>query len=122
MNKKNTKKFVKRMIDNYITILPCKFTDVTFDNGELPMFTSKKPPGLGKSIIVKQFIRGKIIGKVKSLKRFKTNKYGGWTMLVAVEITDSDDLSLYDTDYYECSHCHNYSYSDMEEIADWEED
>ena len=79
MNKKNTKKFIKRMIDNYITILPCKFTDVTFDNGELPMFTSKKPLGLGKSIIV------------KSLKRFKTNKYSGWTMLVAVESTDSDD-------------------------------
>ena len=37
------------MIDNYITILPCKFTDVTFDNGELPMFTSKKPLGLGKN-------------------------------------------------------------------------
>ena len=91
MNKKNTKKFIKRIIDNYITILPCKFTDVTFDNGELPMFTSKKPLGLVKSIIVKQFIRGKIIGKVKSLKRFKTNKYGGWTMLVAVESTDSDD-------------------------------
>ena len=42
MNKKNTKKFIKRMIDNYITILPCKFTDVTFDNGELAMLTSKK--------------------------------------------------------------------------------
>ena len=36
--------------------------------------------------------------------------------------TTGDDLSLYDTDYYECSHCHNYSYSDVEEIADWEED
>ena len=91
MNKKNTKKFIKRMIDNYITILPCKFTDVTFDNGELAMFTSKKPLGLGKSIVVKQFIRGKITGKVKSLKRFKTNKYSGWIMLVAVESTDRDD-------------------------------
>jgi hypothetical protein len=29
MNKKNTKKFIKRMIDNYITILPCKFTDIS---------------------------------------------------------------------------------------------
>ena len=36
--------------------------------------------------------------------------------------TTGDDLSLYDTDYYECSYCHNYSYSDVEEIADWEED
>ena len=36
--------------------------------------------------------------------------------------TTGDDLSLYDTDYHECSHCHNYSYSDVEEIADWEED
>ena len=91
MNKKNTKKFIKRMIDNYITILPCKFTDVTFDNGELPMLTSKKPLSLGKSIVVKQFIRGKITGNVKSLRRFKTNKYSGWTMLVAVESTDRDD-------------------------------
>ena len=29
---------------------------------------------------------------------------------------------MYNTDYYECSHCHNYTYSDVEEIADWEED
>ena len=36
--------------------------------------------------------------------------------------TTGDDLSMYDTDYYECSHCHNYSYSDEEEIANWEED
>lgn len=36
--------------------------------------------------------------------------------------TTGDDLSMYDTDYYECSHCHNYSYSDVEEIANWEED
>lgn len=71
MNKKNTKKFIKRMIDNYITI--------------------KKPLSLGKSIVVKQFIRGKITGKVKSLRRFKTNKYSGWTMLIAVESTDRDD-------------------------------
>ena len=73
------------MIDNYITILPCKFTDVTFDNGELAMLTSKKPLSLGKSIVVKQFIRGKITGKVKSLKRFKYRKCRGWKMLVAVK-------------------------------------
>ncbi|HCE32924.1 hypothetical protein [Fusobacterium sp.] len=36
--------------------------------------------------------------------------------------TTGDDLSMYDTDYYECSHCHIHSYSDVEEIADWEED
>ena len=36
--------------------------------------------------------------------------------------TTGDDLSMYDTDYYECSHCHNYSYSDVEEIDNWEED
>ena len=36
--------------------------------------------------------------------------------------TSGDDLSIHDTDYYECSNCHNYSYSDVEEIADWEED
>ena len=88
---KTAEKFIKRMIDNYITILPCKFTDVTFDNGELAMLTSKKPLSLGKSIVVKQFIRGKITGKVKSLKRFKTNKYSGWTMLIAVESVDRDD-------------------------------
>ena len=55
------------------------------------MFTSKKPLSLGKSIVVKQFIRGKIEGKVKSLKRFKTKKYSGWTMLVASESIDRDD-------------------------------
>lgn len=91
MNKKNTKKFIKRMINNNITILPCKFTYVIFDNGEFPMFMTRKPFGLGKNMVLKQFVRGKITGKVKSLKRFKTNKYSGWTMLVAVKSTDRDD-------------------------------
>lgn len=91
MNKKNTKKFIKKMSANYIAILPCKFTSVIFDNGELPMFTSKKPLGLGEKIIVKQFIRGKITGKVKSLKRIKTNKYRGWEILVGVESIDRND-------------------------------
>ena len=91
MNKKNTKKFRKRMLNNYITILPCKLTYISFDNRELPMFTHEKPLNLGKNIVVKQLMRGKITGKVKSLKRFKTNKYSGWTMLVAVESTDRDD-------------------------------
>ena len=36
--------------------------------------------------------------------------------------TTGDDLSMYDTDYYECSHCHNYSCSGVEEIAEWEEE
>lgn len=91
MNKKNTKKFIKRMINNNITILPCKFTYVIFDNGEFPMFMTRKPFGLGKKMVLKQFVRGKITGKVKSLKRFKLDKCKGWTMLVAVENIDRND-------------------------------
>ena len=85
MNKKNTKKFIKRMINNNITILPCKFTYVIFDNGEFPMFMTRKPFGLGKNMGLKQFVRGKITGKVKSLKRFKYRKCRGWKMLVEVK-------------------------------------
>ena len=91
MNKKNTKKFRKRMLNNYITILPCKLTYISFDNRELPMFTHEKPLNLGKNIVVKQLMRGKITGKVKSLKRFKLDKCEGWTMLVAVENIDRND-------------------------------
>ena len=76
MNKKNTKKFIKRMINNNITILPCKFTYVIFDNGEFPMFMTRKPFGLGKNMV---------------LKRFKLDKCKGWTMLVAVENIDRND-------------------------------
>ncbi|EUB28295.1 MULTISPECIES: hypothetical protein [Fusobacterium] len=85
MNKKNTKKFRKRILNNYITILPCKLTYISFDNRELPMFTHEKPLNLGQNIVVKQLMRGKITGKVKSLKRFKYRKCRGWKMLVAVK-------------------------------------
>ena len=91
MNKKNTKKFRKRMLNNYITILPCKLTYISFDNRELPMFTHEKPLNLGENIVVKQLMRGKITGKVKSLKRFKYRKCQGWKMLVAVENIDRND-------------------------------
>ena len=43
-------------------------------------------------------------------------------MLNKKKETTGDDLSMYDTDYYECSHCHNYSCSGVEEIAEWEEE
>lgn len=91
MNRKNTKKFIKRMMNNYITILPCKLTYISFDNGEFPMFTYEKPLGLGENIILKQFVRGKITGKVKSLKRFEYCKYQGWKMLVVVKNIDRND-------------------------------
>ncbi|MGP1429550.1 MAG: hypothetical protein ACTTJX_04855 [Fusobacterium sp.] len=35
--------------------------------------------------------------------------------------TTGDDLSFYDNEFYECSHCHNNSYSNLEEIATWED-
>jgi len=87
MNKKNTKKYIKRLTNNNIILLPHDFTWVHFDNGEFPMFTEKKPLNLGREIVVKQFIRGKITGRVKSLKR--KSKY--WEMLIAVESTDRSD-------------------------------
>ena len=49
-------------------------------------------------------------------------RLGNLVKLNSKKETTGDDLSMYDTDYYECSHCHNYSYSDVEEIANWEED
>ena len=55
------------------------------------MFMTRKPFGLGKNMVLKQFVRGKITGKVKSLKRFKFDKCKGWTMLVAVENIDRND-------------------------------
>lgn len=91
MNKKNTKKYIKRLTNNNIILLPHDFTWVHFDNGEFPMFTEKKPLNLGREIVVKQFIRGKITGRVKSLKREKRKNYKGWKMLVAVESTDRSD-------------------------------
>lgn len=54
--------------------------------------------------------------------RGSRSKNGILVKLNSKKETTGDDLSMYDTDYYECSHCHNYSYSDVEEIANWEED
>jgi len=65
MNRKNTKKFIKRMMNNYITILPCKLTYISFDNGEFPMFTHEKP--------------------------LEYCKYQGWKMLVVVKNIDRND-------------------------------
>ena len=53
MNKKNTKKFIKRMINNYIVILDSIIITITYDRLEEISWTQDKAVGLGKRIELK---------------------------------------------------------------------
>lgn len=90
MNKKNTKKFNKRLINNSIYFLPNSYTFISFDNDEAPMMTTEKPLKIGSSIVIKQFLRGTIKGIVKKLKREK-RKFKPWEMFVEVQEIDRND-------------------------------
>jgi len=78
---------------------------------------------LKKDVIHKRLVASLLAGVIT------VSSIGGVSLLASTSYADDsnkettgDDLSSYDTDYYECSNCHNHSYSDVEEIADWEED
>lgn len=90
MNKKNTKKFNKRLINNSIYFLPNSYTFISFDNDEPPMMTTEKPLKIGSSVVIKQFLRGTIKGIVKNLKREK-RKFKPWEMFVEVKGIDRND-------------------------------
>lgn len=88
MNKKNTKKFQKRMIENQKILLDSERTIVRFDNGEHFMMNSGKPKeffNIGTEIIIKNFIRGRIDGRIMKMKRIKLrNSKKVWEILVHV--------------------------------------
>lgn len=88
MNKKNTKKFQKRMIENQKILLDSSCTIVCFDNGEPFMINSGKPKeflNIGTGIIIKNFIRGRIDGRIIKMKRIKLrNSKKVWEILVHV--------------------------------------
>lgn len=92
MNKKNTKKYIKRISNNNIVILSNDYTIIFFEDGGFPTFTENKPPKLGKEIIMEQFGRNKIIGTIKTLKRKKsigiTKIYKYWELMVTVKNRD----------------------------------
>lgn len=95
MNKKNTKKFKKRMIENQKILLDSSSTIVRFDNGEPFMINSGKPKhfvNIGSKIIIKQFIRGRFDGRVIRMKRIKLrNKRKAWEILVHVTFMNPTD-------------------------------
>lgn len=95
MNKKNTKKFQKRMIENQKILLDSSCTIVCFDNGEPFMVNSGKPKdfiNIGAKIIIKQFIRGRIDGRIIKMKRIKLrNNKKAWELLVHVTYMNPED-------------------------------
>lgn len=88
MNKKNTKKFQKRMIENQKILFDSSCTIVCFDNGEPFMMNLGKPKeflNIGTEIIIKNFIRGRIDGRIIKMKRIKLrNSKKVWEILVHV--------------------------------------
>lgn len=99
MNKKNTKKFQKRMIENQKILLDSSCTIVCFDNGEPFMINSDKPKdfiNMGANIIIKQFIRGRIDGRIIKMKRIKLrNSKKVWEILVHVtSVNRKDSLEI----------------------------
>jgi hypothetical protein len=92
MNKKNTKKFIKRMINNYIVILDSIIITITYDRLEEISWTQDKAVGLGKRIELKNREGTQtIIGKVAKLKR---DGWKSWAMLVTIEKITEDCLEL----------------------------
>lgn len=88
MNKKNTKKFIKRMINNYIVILDSIIITITYDRLEEISWTQDKAVGLGKRIELKNREGTQtIIGKVAKLKR---DGWKSWAMLVTIEKITED--------------------------------
>ena len=95
MNKKNTKKFIKRMINNYIVILDSIIITITYDRLEEISWTQDKAVGLGKRIELKNREGTQtIIGKVAKLKR---DGWKSWAMLVTIEkITEDWETCTYE--------------------------
>lgn len=94
MNKKNTIKQKKRILNNQRIFLENKAIIFIFDNGEFPMFSTKikKNCNFGSSICTKNFIRGSIQGTIINIKRIKL-KNGDkiWEALVHVTAMDPND-------------------------------
>lgn len=76
------------MIENQKILLDSSCTIVRFDNGEPFMINSGKPKeflNIGTEIIIKNFIRGRIDGRIIKMKRIKLrNSKKVWEILVHV--------------------------------------
>lgn len=89
MNKKNTKKYNKRILKNNIVMLPNDFTVIKFVNGEHYMCSSGKPFLVGKQMTIGNPRRGiygtinsYISARVISVKRIKGKSEKRWLMKI----------------------------------------
>lgn len=89
MNKKNTKKYNKRILQNNIVILPYGLTEIKFTNGERYMYSLSKPKLVGEEIVIanpRRGIYGTIFSYIKarvvSVKRIRINNEECWSMKI----------------------------------------
>lgn len=95
MNKNNTKKLKKRMIENQKIFLKSRSTVVYFDQGEPLMIYNSKPKkflNIGAKVNIKNFIRGCIKGQVIKMKRIKIGSCEKvWGIYIHVTSIDRED-------------------------------
>lgn len=89
MNKKNTKKYNKRILQNNIVMLPSRLTEIRFINGERYMYSLSKPKLVGEEIVIANHRRGiygtitsYIKARVVSVKRIRANNEERWSMKI----------------------------------------